>query len=292
MSNHYLNIGAAATLAGCGLLATSASVNVSHIVESGLPLASPMVAAVVAIAVGSAIAVPAGLTAWRDRRNALAVLAFVALGCGEMFGLVSGAERLLVAREERARIVAEHNAPHATAASRVTLAEAGYAAAEAAAVAEAGRGGCGRACKDLRAAADQARQRLEDARSALERAEPPKSESILADTLGLPAATVEIVPALLFTLALNGLGFVLLAIGHRPQRRETATTAAADAVVMELPAAVAPVQAPRQTRAQEVAAFCREFRAKQGREPTFSEVRDGTQLPASTVSKYRAKALG
>ena len=212
---NYLNIGYAATLTGCGLLATSTGVNVQHLAESGLPLVSPMVAAVVAVALGSAIAVPAGLSAWREGRRVLAVLVFVALGCGEIFGLVSGAERLLTAREDRSRSISEHNAPHAAAAGRATLAEAEYRAAQAAAVAEAGRGGCGRACKALRVAADQARQRLDVARNALEHAAPAKSESVLASTLGLPVALVEVVSALLFTLALNGLP---LAARHRSRR--------------------------------------------------------------------------
>jgi hypothetical protein len=42
---------------------------------------------------------------------------------------------------------------------------------------------------------------------------PRRPESILAQVTGWPPTVVEIVPALLFTLALNGLGFTLLAIG-------------------------------------------------------------------------------
>src|SRR5687767_13596423 len=107
----YLSTRVIATLAGCALLATSAVVNISHMVEGGVPLLSPMPAAIVAIAAGSAVGLIAAVRAWGDGRWALAVLALVAIGCGELFGLVSGAERLLAAREERVRLVAAHNTP-------------------------------------------------------------------------------------------------------------------------------------------------------------------------------------
>ena len=45
-------------------------------------------------------------------------------------------------------------------------------------------------------------------------------------------------------------------------------------------------------RAEQVKTFCRWFREQTGREPTFSEVRDGLSLPAATASKYRRAALG
>lgn len=45
-------------------------------------------------------------------------------------------------------------------------------------------------------------------------------------------------------------------------------------------------------RAEQVKTFCTLFREQNGREPTFSEVRDGLSLPAATASKYRRAALG
>ena len=45
-------------------------------------------------------------------------------------------------------------------------------------------------------------------------------------------------------------------------------------------------------RAEQVKTFCWWFREQNGREPTFSEVRDGLNLPAATASKYRRAALG
>jgi hypothetical protein len=261
-------------------------------IEGGVPLLSPMPAAIVAIAAGSAVGLVAALRAWGDGRCALAILAFVAIGCGELFGLVSGAERLLTAREERIRLVAAHNAPRLTALARVKAEEAAYAHAQAAAVAEAGRGGCGRACRDLRGAADQARQRLEAARGELERSPPLKAESILAATIGLPAAVLEVVPALLFTLALNGLGLALLGIGHSAGAKQDEAPPASEPAyaIPELP--IEPPPADPSTRAEQVAAFCRAFREQHGREPGFKEVRHGSLLPASTVSTYRARVVG
>ena len=48
----------------------------------------------------------------------------------------------------------------------------------------------------------------------------------------------------------------------------------------------------RTSRAEQVKTFCTLFREQSGREPTFSEVRDGLNLPAATASKYRRAALG
>jgi hypothetical protein len=59
----YLSTRVIATLAGCVLLGTSAVVNISHIVEAGVPLLSPMPAAIVAIAAGSAVGLVAALRA-------------------------------------------------------------------------------------------------------------------------------------------------------------------------------------------------------------------------------------
>ena len=50
-----------------------------------------------------------------------------------------------------------------------------------------------------------------------------KNRALLATTLGLPPALLEIVPALLFSTALNGLAFTLLAFGaHMPDQNAAA----------------------------------------------------------------------
>jgi hypothetical protein len=96
---------------------------------------------------------------------------------------------------------------------RVESASAALTATEAAMLREAGRGGCKGACQALQAEAEQARQRLEAANRALEAA-PAEKGALLATTLSLPPALLEIVPALLFSTALNGLAFTPLAFGH------------------------------------------------------------------------------
>jgi hypothetical protein len=58
----------------------------------------------------------------------------------------------------------------------------------------------------LQAEAERARQRLEVANKALVTAPSEKNRALLATTLGLPAVLCEIVPALLFSTALNGVG--------------------------------------------------------------------------------------
>ena len=51
-----------------------------------------------------------------------------------------------------------------------------------------------------------------------------RNAALLAATLRLPAALLEIVPALLFSTALNGLAFTLLAFGgHVPGENAAAT---------------------------------------------------------------------
>ncbi|NOT70623.1 MAG: hypothetical protein HOP09_04830 [Hyphomicrobium sp.] len=292
-------------MVGCALLASSASINVAHVIEDGQSLQSPAVGAVIALAVGSAVAVRAGLYAWRQKRRAVALLTFLVLACGEVFGLFTGAERLLTIRESHVQVIAAANVTFDIASKRVRLAEVSYHSAEAAATNEAVRGGCRQICKDLREAADKARQRLEEARLTLEHTAPPKSESIIAHVTGWPAAWVEIAPALLFSVALNGLAFVLLAVGHtmpgHSERRTKPSRNGKDLVRgrpgrirlrritnkrAESHAALGQV-----TRAAEVTSFCKLFRDQHRREPTFTEVRNGTNLPGSTVSKYRRAAL-
>ena len=146
---------------------------------------------------------------------------------------------------------------------------------------EASRGGCKGACQALQAEAEQARQRLEAANRALQLTPAEKNRALLATTVGLPPALLEIVPALLFSTALNGLAFTLLAFGaHMPG--ENAAT----------PKGPAEAQAPpSQGRAEQVRSFVEAYRKRHGRDPTFSDVRNTLRLPPSTASVYLRKAL-
>jgi lambda repressor-like predicted transcriptional regulator len=262
--------------------------------EGGVSLLSPMTVALAALAIGSAIAVREGIGAWNARSHRLALLACFFVICGEGFGLYCASERLLEARQDHVQSIAQANQQFVVASKRVDLAEKAYERAQALAIAEAKRGGCRQVCRGLREAAEQARVQLEDARSALDHT-PPRPESIIAQVTGWRPTVVEIIPALLFTLALNGLGFTLLAIGDtdlggvnsRVKRSELKTGSGS------LRKAKQPrrSRAGSATRGQQVAAFCQKFRQDYGREPTFSEVRDATRFPNSTVSKYRRAAL-
>jgi hypothetical protein len=136
--------------------------------------------------------------AWRTGRKLLAWCLVLAVVAGEGFGLIIGAERLLIAREGRQRMANVMNTTRWIAVVRVESATSTLAATQAAVLEEARRGGCKAACQALQVEAEQARQRLEAANRALEAAPAEKDTALLATTLGLPPALLEIVPALLF----------------------------------------------------------------------------------------------
>lgn len=205
--------------AGTSAAAASVALSVSHLVEGGQPLVSPLTGASVALSFASAVAAIVAGAALNTGRRTIAAGLLVAVLAGETFSLISSAERMLIAREQRSRDAALVNTTRSIAVDRVKAAETIYANAEAAYAAEASRSGCGKACRDLRQAADEARSRVEVARAELLKAPASKSNHLLADTLGIDPLVVEIVPALLFSLSLNGLAFILLAFGaHTPVR--------------------------------------------------------------------------
>ena len=106
--------------------------------------------------------------------------------------------------------------------------------------------------------------------------------SLLAATLGLPPALLEIVPALLFSTALNGLAFTLLAFGAHSPRENIAMA----------PTEIAGAQmSPVIGRAAQVRSFVDSYRKRHGRDPSFTEVRNSLGLPRSTASVYLRKAL-
>jgi hypothetical protein len=171
-----------------------------------------------------------------------------------------------------------------TATVRFEAANSALAAAETAMLREAGRGGCKGACQALQMEADRARQRVETANSVLVATPAEKNKALLATTLGLPPALVEIVPALLFSTALNGLAFTLLAFGaHRPS----------SSTVVPAPPLPAEAQIAGRAlgRAEQVRSFVEAYRGRHGRDPSFSEVRNSLGLPPSTASVYLRKAL-
>ena len=271
-----------AIIAGITAVAAAAALNVTHLVEGGQPLFSPMTGAVLALALGAVAAALVVSEAWRAGRRTLASCLVLSIVAGEGFGLIMGAERLLFAREERQRAVSEVNTGRWIATVRVESASTMLAVTEAALLKEMGRGGCKSACQALQSEAEQARQRLEAANRALQSAPAEKNTALLAATLRLPAALLEIVPALLFSAALNGLAFSLLAFGaHAPRQNIGAA-----------PTEIAGAQmSPVLGRAAQVRSFVDAYRKQQGRDPSFTEVRNSLGLPRSTASVFLRKAL-
>ena len=271
-----------ASTAGIFAIAASAGLNMSHLVEGGQPLVSPMTGAILALALGAVAAALVATEAWRSGRKTLASCLILSIAAGEGFGLIMGAERLLSAREDRQRAAAATNTARWTATVRYEAASSALGAAEAAALKEAGRGGCKEACQALQAEAERARRRLEAASSMLVATPAEKNKALLAMALGIPPALLEIVPALLFSAALNGLAFTLLAFGaHVP--------APSAAVSPKGPAETQALQTPG--RAEQVRSFVEAYRKRHGRDPSFSDVRNTLRLPASTASVYLRKAL-
>lgn len=283
---------------GVALLATSAGLNVVSAKDGG----APAIVAIIAVAIATVVAVPAALYAWREKRWALAILTLVLLVAGEGFNGFNSFERLLAALEARASVIATGNAPYQMASERLQRAEQVYRDANAAAVAEAHRGGCRRVCRDLQALAETARQDVEDARALFARASPPRSEHLVVDFTGLSASTIEIGVGLAFSVVLNGLGLALLAIGShggsirsvqqrsrsRPAKSSKRRRRRRIRKVQSAPCELAPE--PRFTRRAEVQSFVETFRIEQRRNPRFSEVQKALGLPKATASAYRRLA--
>jgi hypothetical protein len=113
--------------------------------------------------------------------------------------------------------------------------------------------------------------------------EAEKNTALLATILGLPPALLEIVPALLFSGALNGLAFTLLAFGAHAAQHNQVVASPEGPTVADAPS--------RQGRAEQVRSFVEANRMRHGRDPTFTEVRHSLGLPRSTASVYLRKAL-
>lgn len=233
------------TLGGLGLVGVGAFLNVTHAVESEGSYLSPVCIAIVALALGSALAVPVMLTLWRTGRRGLALLALAGLVAGESYGFQLSAERLLAARDQRAQQVK-------TAAQPFELAREALERSIEERKAEC-KSGIGRKCQTLKSWEDQQR-------TALASAQAPRSHSLLADATGLPGWLVEIVPALAFSSGLMVLGFVLVGFGAHGSPEGGRK--------VEAPAV--PEVKPDET--ERVVSWVKEFRLRRGRNPKIPEV--------------------
>src|SRR5262245_52208029 len=257
-STHYSVLRVVSTLGGLVLVGVAAFLNAHHAAESEGSYLSPVCIAIVALAFGSALAVPVVLTLWRTGSRSLALLGLAGLVAGESYGFQLSAERLLAAREQRAQQVKTANAPRELAREalddlvRDRKVEC--------------KSGFGKRCTELKAWEDKQR-------AALASTQAPRSHSLVADATGLPAWLVEIAPAMAFSTGLLMLGLVLVGFdGH--------------SVTVEAPAA--PEAKPEE--AERVVPWVREFRRRHGRDPKIPEVRGAFQGLSKTTAWRRIRS--
>jgi hypothetical protein len=242
-------------LGGLGLVGVAAFLNVNHAAESEGSFFSPVCIAIVALAFGSALAVPVMLTLWRSGRRGLALVALAGLVCSESYGFQLSAERLLASRVQRAQQTKTAGSPWHLAREALDLAITERKAECAT--------GFGTKCTKSREVEDQKR-------AALAAIPVPTSHALVADATGLPEWLVELVAAMAFSTGLLVLGFVLVGFGAHASKEETAT-----------PLAV-PVATPDKN--ERVVSWVREFRRRHGRDPKIPEVQQVfTDLPKTTA---------
>jgi len=266
-----------AILVGAVILFTTAHVSILATGGYGGPHAY----ITLGIAAGVAVASIAVGRAWAEKRRALAIFLVVAIAAGEVFALLSTAERLTAAREASQSPLRQALEARQKLETRVAKAEAAImalpdasarlqavmqskTAADTAVVTKSAERGCAANCRLLlQAQADQSQQEVEAARrdmaetrAKLEQAvtaargdlaafRAPPSVSPLADRIGWPAWVLDLVMAGLGSIAANGLACCLMVFGsHR--KAELAQAAGTPSVAPELPAPETPLE-PRRT---------------------------------------------
>lgn len=154
--------------------------------------------------------------AWRDGQRFLSVALLV-------FGLASAAisgsvvlERVAHSHAASAHKAASGNLPRSLAAKATVDAETRVRTAEAAVLAETGRGGCKAVCKGLKEEAKAAREELTKARSLQASLGAETSIDPAADILGSWAATIRLIRLLGLPLWLELAAPVVLAYGFAP----------------------------------------------------------------------------
>lgn len=200
-----------AIIAGAILLGTS-----TWTVIEDAHLTGPHAALVGAMAVGTAAgAIVAARTTLR-----VGVFVFLAVLCGESFGMVATAERVIL-RRETAAIQAASTSPAARLAlERQRDAVAALKEHDAMAVTAIARRDCGKECRGL---LDRTRATLAAERDEADRQLTAKAglkSTPLADRLGVEPWKIDLVIAGLLSVGANGLACVLIAWGaHGPRRK-------------------------------------------------------------------------
>ena len=244
-----------ALIAGVALLGLTAHATIG--LTSGY--GSPHAYVTLGIAAATAIAAIALGSIWSARRH-LAIATAACMLAGELFGLITTAERLMAAREAAQAPLQAATEIHTKAAKRVADAEAALSrvsttsarleaslaekrAADAAASDKSTERGCRENCRQLlQARVDAATAEISSARSAIASLEaaaktelqvareafaglkPPPSATPLADRIGVPAWALDLVAVALGSVAANGLGCCLIAFaGHGRRQLSPAT---------------------------------------------------------------------
>lgn len=257
---------------GLALLAATAHVTITA--TGGYT--QPGAILILCIALGGGVGALAIGSAWADGRRRVASWIVAAIVCGELFGMILTAERLVVGREAQQAPLRDAEATHAKAAQRVAEATAALAAvpatsarleaalaakatADAAAVEKSAERGCVTNCRALlegqvdaaqvevaaaRAEVGKGRTageaELTAARTALAGVKAPASATPLADRVGVAAWVLDLITAALGSMAANGLGVGLIAFAAHGRREDAVPELAATPIVE--------VETPRKTK--------------------------------------------
>jgi hypothetical protein len=266
-----------AMVVGAAILFTTA--HVSILATGGYGSSHAYIA--LGVAAGVVVASIAVGRAWGERRKPLAIFLAVTIAAGEVFALLSTAERLTAAREAsqaplrqamEARRKLETRVAKAEAAvkvlpdpsSRLQAAMQSKAAADTAVVTKSAERGCAANCRLLlQAQADQSQQDVEAARrdmaetrarlqqevtyarADLAAFKSPPSASPLADRIGWPAWVLDLVMAALGSIAANGLACALMVFGSHRKAAVADTANASQPEIPELPAPEMPLEPQR-----------------------------------------------
>lgn len=251
-----------AVLTGCAMIGTAAHVSVLASGGYGADHALLIVAVAAGLCLGSIVY---GFAVAWDRVGASRVM-LVAMIAGEVVGLITTGERIVGKR------VADRQ-PAAQIESQRSVANDAVKAAEAAVEREIARGdrkkkeGCDAICrKDVKADLALAHKRLDDARTAL--AKTPATVSGAGPTDRAWMNTLDLTVAALLSIAVNGLGASLLALGaHGRKHRPEAVAVPIAAPVVAEPIRLRPTATSKSmsvavsTKARDVAAEADQFAA-------------------------------
>lgn len=288
MANSYSTLRKLSMIGGMGLVSVVGYLNAYEAAHITGSWTSPTVIAIIALAAGSALAVPVAQEFAAKRQWVLMTLTIIGIIAGESFGFFTSAERLLATRNERVAAIVRDNGQAKIAADELKAANDELKTAKEKENEERSKGGCKSICKDWIKKAEDAGKRVAAAELKVKAAPAVKSESLIADVTGWSATVVEIVPALAFPTALLVLGFVLLAFSHNPEHEHKPATKAkakAPATAANEEPAAKPVTRKQGKNAKkaEVYNWVREFRERNGRDPMIPEVRKAHGLKKTTA---------